>query len=65
MKNILTGGFLTIGGILLMQIKRVNDLFLSMGGLRGASGFGLLIISLPDDEENQRRLKVSSTQNLC
>ena len=54
MKNILTGGFLTIGGILLMQIKRVNDLFLSMGGLRGAPEFGLLISGLPDDEENQR-----------
>ena len=65
MKNILTGGFLTIGGILLMQIKRVNDLFLSMGGLRGAPEFGLLISGLPDDEENQSCLKVSSTQNLC
>ena len=52
MKNILTGGFLTIGGILLMQIKRVNDLFLSMGCLSDVPGFGLLIISLPDDEEN-------------
>ena len=59
MKNILTDGFLTIGGILLMQIKRVNDLFLSMGCLSDVPGFGLLIISLPDDEENQRRLKVS------
>ena len=65
MKNILTGGFLTIGGILSMQIKRVNDLFLSMGGLRGTPEFGLLISGLPDDEENQRCLKVSSTQNLC
>ena len=65
MKNILAGGFLTIVGILLMQIKRVNDLFLSMGGLRGVSEFGLLVSGLPDDEENQRRLKVSSTQNLC
>ena len=65
MKNILAGGFLFIGGILLMQIKGINDLFLPMGGLSAVLGFGLLISGLPDDEENQRCLKVSSTQNLC
>ena len=42
MKNILTDGFLTIGGILLMQIKRVNDLFLSMGCLSDVPGFGFI-----------------------
>lgn len=52
MKNILAGGFLFIGGILLMQIKRINDLFLPMGGLSAVLGFGLLISGLLDDKEN-------------
>ncbi|WP_302558905.1 hypothetical protein, partial [Holdemania filiformis] len=52
MKNILAGGFLFIGGILLMQIKRINDLFLPMGGLSAVLGFGLLISGLLDDKAN-------------